>query len=118
MKQIVEKTGKTEEEAIGLALAELGRERDEVSVEIIERAKAGFLGIGGAPAVVRVTYERTDSGAERTPGRQLRLMTHNIWNRDANSPEWEKQGFDCSAAVRAMVSARAGSLFLTVRRTV
>ena len=65
MKQRVEKTGKTEEEAIGLALAELGRERDEVSVEIIERAKAGFLGIGGAPAVVRVTFESADSGADR-----------------------------------------------------
>ncbi len=47
-----------------------------------------------------MNIERTDSGVERTPGRQLRLMTHNIWNRDANSPEWEKQGFDCSAAVR------------------
>jgi len=65
MKQIVEKTGKTEEEAIGLALEELGKDRDEVTVEIIERAKAGFLGIGGNPAVVRVTYERADSAADR-----------------------------------------------------
>ena len=30
----------------------------------------------------------------------VRLMTHNIWNRDANSPAWEEKGFDCSAAVR------------------
>jgi len=65
MKQIVEKTGKTEEEAIGLALEELGKDRDEVTVEIIERAKAGFLGIGGNPAVVRVTYECADSAADR-----------------------------------------------------
>ena len=31
----------------------------------------------------------------------IRLMTHNIWNRDKNSPAWEEKGFDCSAAVRA-----------------
>ena len=32
---------------------------------------------------------------------RLRLMTHNIWNRDKNSPQWEEKGFDCSAAARA-----------------
>ena len=30
----------------------------------------------------------------------IRLMTHNIWNRDKNSPAWEEQGFDCSADAR------------------
>ena len=30
----------------------------------------------------------------------IRLMTHNIWNRDKNSPEWEAQDFDCSAEAR------------------
>ena len=48
--------GKTEEEAIANALAQLGMERDDVSVEILERAKSGFLGMGGKPARVRVTY--------------------------------------------------------------
>ena len=42
----LEKTGKTEEEAIAAALRELQMERDDVSVEIVERAKSGFLGIG------------------------------------------------------------------------
>ncbi|MBQ4384222.1 MAG: endonuclease/exonuclease/phosphatase family protein [Firmicutes bacterium] len=32
--------------------------------------------------------------------RRLRLMTHNIWNRDENSPQWAEKGFDCSAEVR------------------
>ena len=32
-------------------------DRDDVSVEILERAKAGFLGIGSAPARVRVSYD-------------------------------------------------------------
>lgn len=31
----------------------------------------------------------------------IRLMTHNIWNRDKNSPDWEAEGFDCSAEARA-----------------
>ena len=30
----------------------------------------------------------------------LRLMSHNVWNRDTNTPEWEKLGYDCSASVR------------------
>ena len=49
-------TGKTEEEAISKALAELGLDRDDVSVEILERAKKGIFGIGASPAKVRVTY--------------------------------------------------------------
>ncbi len=60
MLKILEKTAKTEEEAISAALEELGLDRDEVSVEIVERAKSGFLGIGAAPAVVRVEYEAPD----------------------------------------------------------
>ena len=50
-------TGKSEEDAVAAGLEQLGLERDEVSVEIIERAKSGFLGIGSSPAVVRLTFE-------------------------------------------------------------
>ena len=60
-------TGKTEEEAIGRALAQLGLDRDEVSVEILERAKSGFFGIGASPAKVRVTYGLEDPEVEETP---------------------------------------------------
>lgn len=52
----IDVTGKTEEEAIQNALAQLGMDRDDVSVEILERAKSGFLGMGAKPARVRVTY--------------------------------------------------------------
>ena len=31
------------------ALFQLGMDRDDVSVEVIERAKSGFLGFGGNP---------------------------------------------------------------------
>lgn len=53
----IETTGKSEEAAIAAALAQLGMDRDEVSVEVMERAKAGFLGFGGTPARVKVSYE-------------------------------------------------------------
>ena len=60
MTKFIEVSGKTEEEAIASGLAELGLSRDDVSVEIIERAKSGFLGIGGSPAQVRLSYEVAD----------------------------------------------------------
>ena len=56
----VEVTGKNEDEAIASALDEIGLSRDEVSVEILERAKSGFLGLKSTPAVVRITYEVAD----------------------------------------------------------
>ncbi len=56
----LEKTGRTEEEAIAAALEELGLDRDDVSVTVSQRSKSGFLGIGAVPAVVRVEYEAPD----------------------------------------------------------
>lgn len=64
MLKTLEKSGKTEEVAIAAALEELGLDRDDVSVEIVERAKSGFLGIGASPAVVRVQYEAPDEELE------------------------------------------------------
>ena len=56
MRQYIDVTGKTEDEAISKALEPLGLDRDDVSVEILERAKSGFLGLGSCPAKVRVSY--------------------------------------------------------------
>ena len=53
-------TGKDIEEAVSNALAQLGLERDDVSVQVLAQAKAGFLGFGKAPAKVQVTYEAPD----------------------------------------------------------
>ena len=65
MMQYIDVSAKTEEEAIEKALAQLSMDRDEVSVEILERAKSGFLGIGATPATVRVSYD--DGKAEEKP---------------------------------------------------
>ncbi len=56
----IEATGKTENDAIAAALKKLGLDRDSVSVEVIARAKTGFLGIGSQPARIKVTYEVPD----------------------------------------------------------
>ena len=53
-------TGKTIDLAIQAGLDALGMDRDSVSVEVLENAKTGFLGIGAAPAKVKVTYEVPD----------------------------------------------------------
>lgn len=66
MIRIIEATGKTEDEAIQSALAELGCSREQVSVEILERAKSGFLGLGASPAKVRVSFEKPDDIIELT----------------------------------------------------
>lgn len=60
MQKYIECTGKTEEAAIAAALEKLNLAREEVSVEVLELAKPGFLGIGGTPAKVKVTYEAPD----------------------------------------------------------
>lgn len=56
----IEKSAKTEDLAIAAALEELGLSRDDVTVEILERAKSGFLGFGASPAKVKVSYEVPD----------------------------------------------------------
>ena len=65
MYKSIETTGKTEEDAIASALAQLGLERDEISVELLERAKPGFLGIGSSLAKIKVSYEAQDDSAVR-----------------------------------------------------
>ena len=53
-------TGKTMELAVEAALAQLGLSRDDVSVQVLQQAKPGFLGFGAQPAKVEVTYEVAD----------------------------------------------------------
>ena len=53
-------TGKTIDLAIESALAQLGLDRDSVSVQVLAQAKSGFLGLGAQPAKVQVTYEVPD----------------------------------------------------------
>ncbi len=51
----VEKTGKTVEEAVEAAIAELGVSREQIAYEVLEEPSKGLFGfLGGKPARVRV----------------------------------------------------------------
>lgn len=60
MQKYIETTGENRDAAIAAALKQLGMDRDDVSVEVLDNGKKGFLGIGATPARVRVTYEVPD----------------------------------------------------------
>ncbi len=64
MEKSIVSTGKTIDLAIEAALNQLGLDRDSVSVQVLAKEKAGFLGFGAAPAKVQVTYEAPDPKPE------------------------------------------------------
>lgn len=65
---MVEKTGKTVEDAVKAALAELGVSRDQAEVEVLEESKPSLLGLfGGRDAKVRVTVKEVEPEALAAP---------------------------------------------------
>ena len=60
-------TGKTIDQAVESALAQLGLTRDDITYEVLALPKAGFLGFGVQPAKVQVTYEAPDPVVEEAP---------------------------------------------------
>lgn len=50
-------SAKTVEEAIDIALAQLGVTQDEVNIEVINKGSRGILGFGSEPALVRVSLK-------------------------------------------------------------
>jgi len=64
----IEKTGRTVEEAVELALQEMGVSIDEVDVVVLDEPSKGILGFfGGKPAKVKVSL-REDSIMEKAQG--------------------------------------------------
>ena len=61
----IETTGKTKELAIRAALEQLKLTEDDITYEILELGRSGFLGIGAVPARVRVSYD--DGQSEPKP---------------------------------------------------
>lgn len=67
MLKSIEVTGATRDDAIKKALDTLGLDRDDVSVEVLENGKRGFLGFGSVDAKVRITYEVKESQPQTKP---------------------------------------------------
>ena len=97
MIKFIEMTGKTEDEAIRRALEQLSLERDDVSVEILERAKSGFLGIGGSPATVRVSYDDGQPEPKPEPVKP---------EPKSAAPKAEKKPVYCAEVLQKEVRAR------------
>ena len=82
MLKSIEVQGRTEDEAIELALEQLGMSRDDVSVEIIEQARTGFLGIKSTAAIIKVTYEISDaSDAEESQVERIGRFLEGLFDR-------------------------------------
>ena len=67
MQKSIEMTGATRDIAIEKALEFLHMDRDDVSVEVLDNGKKGFLGIGATDAKIRVTYEVPDEEPVAAP---------------------------------------------------
>lgn len=63
--QSIETQGRTVDEAVAVALSHLGRNFDEVDVDVLNPGTPGVLGVGAESAFVRVTV--------RTPGARPRM---------------------------------------------
>lgn len=94
MLKYIEVTGKNEDEAIAKGLAQLGLDRDDVSLEILERGKTGFLGIGSVPARVKLTYEAPDEAPV-------------VEDKPAPAPVAEEEQAPAAAPVMAAVEPQA-----------
>lgn len=58
MRKSLTKSAKTVDEAVRLALDEIGKKRSEVTIDVLDEGSGGFLGlIGGKDAVVKVSYD-------------------------------------------------------------
>ena len=60
MKKEITATGKTVDEALASAKQTIGADVEGIEYEILELPKKGLLGIGSAPAVIKVTYTVPD----------------------------------------------------------
>ena len=116
----IETTGRSEEDAISAALFQLGLDRDDVSVEVIERAKSGFLGFGSNPAKVRVSYNEVDGkpcpiGDETVPEKRPAPVEETvipavkpIVKQEESQPQVEEKPPAAPVAEETILSAKPG----------
>jgi spoIIIJ-associated protein len=61
----LEVTGRTVEEAIEIALGQLGVERDQIEIDVLSQGKGGILGFGAEPARIKVTLSALPQDLEK-----------------------------------------------------
>lgn len=67
----VEKRGKTVEDAVRSALAELGARREDVVIDVLEEGSRGLFGLLAKEARVRVTLKEEAGGGPERPAPQV-----------------------------------------------
>ena len=87
-------SGKTVEEALAAALAELGATEDEVTYEVVEEASTGFLGFNKKPAIIKVQKK----AVEAAPAPETAKVSEN-----AASPAATATGADPVETVKTFV---------------
>lgn len=64
--KFVEKSGKSVEEALRLALIELDASREQVEIEVLDEGSKGFLGIGAKETRIRVSKKNSVTDVAHT----------------------------------------------------
>lgn len=125
----IEKTGKTVQDAIAAALAELQITEDEVEITVIDQGKEGvFLGIGAKPAVVRVAKrevaEVTEVAAvaaavaeeqknvEPAPAARPRVINDEVVDKAKKFLQEVFSAMKIEAAMEKFVNTRDGSVVI------
>ncbi|MDT8903354.1 RNA-binding cell elongation regulator Jag/EloR [Anaeroselena agilis] len=87
----VEKTGKTVDEAVEAAIAELGVSRDQIEYEVLEEPSKGLFGfLGGKPARVRVNLLAGQSPAAISEPQEKKELVSAAGKATADSVEVAK----------------------------
>jgi len=88
----IEKTGRTVEEAVASALAELNITAEEADITVIDQGKPGmFLGLGSKPAKVQVAVKNNASGTMLS-GVVAAVMANNEQQNTEETAEETEEG--------------------------
>lgn len=90
-----EKYGKDIEEAVNLALDDLGLTEEEVEITVLEQPSKGFLGIGSKLAKVRVERKKSDTEKNKKNSKQAdKIIDKSFSDNFKNITENKKEKTD------------------------
>ena len=89
MATTIQKTGKTVEDAVSAALADLGAAASDVEITILEKPSKGFLGFGAKPAKVQVTLKEIPKPAPEpsAPAVETEILVEPAETENVTEPE-------------------------------